>query len=326
MIRELRHFREQIEQRVGRSIPDAMWAELVKEGFPRQRTISDAAEFVKEKYRLVGLPLPKSGEEVEFIRSAVPHHEQRDPNRTLRREAVSLLLAEVALAEPSVEYFRRHRLGGKLLSWDAAAAWIDKQAGRDGKPTRWGPITARKSERAPFEIKAIGYAVAGSNWAHHKLVTHGGVLDDLRLRCESLSRLVGWQPAEAVMFVLTNEIPLVSAIRVREELKFPVQSASRIVLTIAPTLTPQEVAEEYKKARQRFLGAGRRQRKMKEKHLRLAAFSALRPKDETLAKKMRAWNRRYRRWKYTEVTNFGRDVLEARGRLLQPFKGDLVRK
>ena len=56
------------------------------------------------------------------------------------------------------------------------------------------------------------------------------------------------------------------------------------------------------------------------------AFSALRPKNETLAKKMRAWNRRYRRWKYTEVTNFGRDVLEARGRLLQPFKGDLVRK
>ena len=326
MIRKRNHFREQIEQRVGRSIPDAMWAELVKEGFPRQRTISDAAEFVKEKYRLVGLPLPKSGEEVEFIRSAVPHHEQRDPNRHLRREAVSLLLAEVALADPSVDHFRLRRLGGKLLSWDAAAAWIHKQAGRDGKPTRWGPITARKSERAPFAIKAIGYAVAGSNWAHNKAVTHGGVLDNLRLIGESLSRLVGWQPAEAVMFVLTNEVPLVSAIRVREELKFPVQSTSRIVLTIDPTLTPQEVAEEYKKARQRFLGAGRRQRKMEEKHLRLAAFSALRPKDETLAKKMRAWNRRYRRWKCTEVTNFGRDVLEARGRLLQPFKGDLVRK
>ena len=74
MIREQNHFREQIGQRVGRSIPDAMWAELVKKGFPRQRTISEIVEFVKEQYRLVGLPLPKSGEEVEFIRSAVPHH------------------------------------------------------------------------------------------------------------------------------------------------------------------------------------------------------------------------------------------------------------
>ncbi len=128
------------------------------------------------------------------------------------------------------------------------------------------------------------------------------------------------------MFVLTGEVPLASAMRVQENLNFPVQAASRIVMTIDPTLMPQEVAEEYKRVRQRFLGEGRRQRKMEEKHLRLAEFSAMRPKDETLAKKMRTWNRRYPRWKYTQVTNFGRDVLEARRRLLQPLKGDLVKK
>ena len=84
-------------------------------------------------------------------------------------------------------------------------------------------------------------------------------------------------------------------------------------------------AEIYEKFRQRLLG--KRYRRLSDKHLELAKFSAMRPEDETLKKKMAAWNRRQSRrpkWKYSEVTNFGRDIAGARSRLLEPFKGELI--
>ena len=309
---------------------DEMWAELTKEGFPRdidnfRKDISQAVEFVKRRYRQAGVELPNSDDDkTEFLINR--RHDRRNANRRgLRQEAVSLLLAEIAREDPALQQFRKRHLRGEVIPWDKAAEWIEAQAAKDGKPTPWRPANAQNFEFPGFYFNVIRYAFPGSNWARAKNISYGGVLDELRRVAESLSRGLGWREAQAVMFTLTGEVPLVQPIRINEQVVFPVQAASRIVMTIDPTLPPREVAEVYKQHRQRFLGEGRRQREIEAKHLTLAAFSTTRPKDETLAQRMRAWNRKYPKWKYTERTNFGRDVATVRSRLMQPLKGDVAK-
>ena len=66
--------------------------------------------------------------------------------------------------------------------------------------------------------------------------------------------------------------------------------ASRINMEIDPTLTPEEVAEQYKKLRVPLIGT--RYRSMSEKHLRLAEFyGGHKPEGTTWTSLMDKWNR-----------------------------------
>ena len=93
-------------------------------------------------------------------------------------------------------------------------------------------------------------------------------------------------------------------------------AASRVELTVDPGCSAKEVADAYQKARRALVGP--RHRELSEKHIVLAQFGAERQKGKTLAKSMEQWNERYPKWKYTTVTNFGRDMNKAQQRLLQP--------
>ena len=150
-------------------------------------------------------------------------------------------------------------------------------------------------------------------WAKPIPVAAGGVLDELRVVSDRLARRHTWTPAQATTFVLTGNTPLVSPLRVKVQSSH-IPALSRLVLTVDPAISPRELAEHYRQARQQFVG--KRHRSMSEKHTTLVTFMNTRPPKETYARSMTAWNRKYPKWKYKAVSNFGRDVKTARKRLL----------
>jgi len=93
-------------------------------------------------------------------------------------------------------------------------------------------------------------------------------------------------------------------------------ASSRVILTIDPTETPAAVAEIYKKKRMELLG--KRHRSMSAKHMRLAMFVAERPDDESWEDKRQAWNSEFDGFRYQHRSNFTRDAIRARKRLLYP--------
>ena len=92
--------------------------------------------------------------------------------------------------------------------------------------------------------------------------------------------------------------------------------SSRITMEIDPTLTPEEVAERYKKIRVSLIGA--RYRSMSEKHMRLAEFyGGDKPEGTTWTALMTKWNHcQDRNWNYVRFETFARDCKQAWQRLM----------
>ena len=139
------------------------------------------------------------------------------------------------------------------------------------------------------------------------------MLERLRQISDRLSRRYRWQEAQATIFVLTGRTPLVPPAEAKIE-------REAIVLTVDPSLTPRQVADRYRQFRKDILGGGRI-KALSLKHLRLAAFDADRPSQETWKKKMDAWNRSApeEEWRYKNDGRFKRDCLQAKRRLLAPL-------
>ena len=99
-------------------------------------------------------------------------------------------------------------------------------------------------------------------------------------------------------------------------MRFSQPIASRITMDIDPTLTPEEVAEQYKKLRARLIGT--RYRSMTEKHLRLAEFyGGHKPEGTTWAALMDKWNHSQDKgWRYDRFETFARDCKQAWHRLM----------
>ena len=141
-----------------------------------------------------------------------------------------------------------------------------------------------------------------------------GILEDLRQLSERLAEEYAWTAADATLFVLTNTPPEIRPLTsVSQSRQLP--ALSRIVLTIDPALSPQEVAEHYRQLRQEIMPA--RHRDLSEKHLQLAAFSGTHPRLGTWQQKMVKWNSDHPDWKYKEASNFAHDCLQARRRVLR---------
>jgi len=64
---------------------------------------------------------------------------------------------------------------------------------------------------------------------------------------------------------------------------------ARVNLDVHPTLTPKEVAAEWSRVRRAILGD--RHRNLSEKHLELAIFNVAAAPGESLAARMKRWNR-----------------------------------
>jgi hypothetical protein len=91
---------------------------------------------------------------------------------------------------------------------------------------------------------------------------------------------------------------------------------SRVKLTIDPAVSPAELASAYKELRKKVMTS--RHRSLQPKKLKLAVFMSSRPSNESQRESMALWNKQYRKWKYEEIRNFGRDVAAGRRQLLNP--------
>ncbi|MFD9734820.1 hypothetical protein [Umezawaea sp. NPDC059074] len=162
----------------------------------------------------------------------------------------------------------------------------------------------------------------------------GGVLFKLNGLAERLARVHGWEKSQAATWVLTGWSPLIGLIRVTEQSPPVINNewrawGQRIKLVVHPAATAQEVANAYVSARKELelpeTYGKIRVRGLSISHLRLTAFVAGRT--GTWKQKMDSWHEEYSHIKhYSQLTNFIRDALDARMRVLNlaysPQKGE----
>ena len=306
-------------------------------------------------------PVPLGREAPKMLREKEPAPQGLEIS-ALRSLALSRLIAKEASEEPMVRSFREEVLGGELVPFYDIRRWVRDQhdpnpSGWLTVPithdpegvirteirasamehlsgvSRWSPsLTGGTLDDLP-RLRYLEYGTPGGAWSTIQPVVAGSVLDRLLTLAQRLiAPLVSlefptvpypWTVAQATVFVLTGLAPEVSTVKYRVRESPYLSGATRILLDIDPSTTPNEVAQEYRSVRDKILS--KRPRAMTEKHLRLAAFAAERPESETWDEKMRAWNQAYPEPQYTRYNygpedrrNFHKHVLDAWARLLYP--------
>jgi len=261
------------------------------------------------------------------------------------------LVAEEVSKDMGVQAFRTKVLGDQCLSLQEVSNWLQEKAREDGPATWWLKDYPIPSDQLAYHIIAI---TTSEGVTQHKLELHipqsprplgidvplsecltfrflfyrvpdsedikeiptaiNGTLEALRQLSERLAKEYAWTEADATLFVLTNHPPEVRPLTSTSQSR-QLPALSRIVLTIDPALSPQEVAEHYRQIRQEIMPS--RHRDLSEKHLQLAAFSGTQQRLGTWQQKMVKWNSIHPDWAYKEASNFAHDCLQARRRVLR---------
>ena len=323
--------RAALARRLGHEPEEEVWGRLVEEDYVREVWEGTAEiDYLEEKYR-------------EFNRISRPLLQPQKSAidsglRRIRLQILSGLTARQAANEKSVITFRRQYLTGGLLKLEEVVEWITRQATEDGPASTYlrvaipdGYELVRRNGRViteplltisnptsvtKVEAELLSYTSPEDQWARWISVKHGGTLDSLRVVSKALARRYTWWEAHATVFVLTGIIPLLSSLRGGVRVAYNQPISSRITMEIDPTLTPEEVAQHYKKLRASLIGA--RYRSMSEKHMRLAEFyRGHKPEGTTWTALMDEWNRSQdRSWGYSRFETFARDCKRAWERLM----------
>jgi hypothetical protein len=230
--------------------------------------------------------------------------------RGIHEQALSRVLLHLIDNENDrfgVRAFRPEILRRHLISPHNVPRWIKQKHEDQGPPTI---IVSGRERRAQL----LAY-VDGEEVIRRVATRAGAPLDRLRRISEQVSAFGGWHPARVATYVLTGVEPTVPTMEVSVRWQTPVAARSRIVLTVDPTCTPQEVAAVYRVQRARHFG---RVKRLSPKHARLAVFAAT---HEALppAEQMAAWNsgHRQRSHQYRRVAIFNRDSRIALTRLTE---------
>ncbi len=323
------NIRSELAGRLGREPREEVWNYLVEEAYVHDVWLEiEGIDYLEKKYR-------RFAQALEVLTQ--PPKTATEPDlRQIRLQILSDLIAQHAATEKSVVVFRRKHLPEGLLKREKVVEWITRQAEEEGPASRYLRVpaphgydpTTRTGHTAPpltivdsspviqIDVELLCYSAPGDQWARTLPVRHGGTLDSLRVVSKSLARRFTWREAQATTFILTNASPLLSSLRGKIRMAFSLPITSRINMEIDPTLTPEEVAERYKRLRARFIGA--RYRSMTEKHLRLAEFyGGDKPEGTTWAALMNKWNdSQDPGWAYDRFEVFARDCKQAWRRLM----------
>jgi hypothetical protein len=343
--------REALERYFDKPLTDSQWHFLVDKGYEDdllagKRRADEVAKELKEWWGIMGAG-PAGAESARPEMAGKRYQANSDKER--RQQAVSYLLAKDAEALEEVDGFRRTYLPDGLLPWEKMEAWILAQAREAGVATRFVEVPSpsdleirgdnakralvfepelRVSE-VPGEVGvavrwgALKYGTPDKDYIETVLTVAGSMLDRLRKTSERLSRRYQWTPEQATVFVLTGEPPLHCLVRLTRAVKTTLPVVSRIELSVDPAVTPEDLAEFYRAARQRMM-PGRRHRAQDRKALELAKFSAGRDESEPWEETLRVWNEtiaaEHSGWQYNDKQkrNFPRDMKMARERLLFP--------
>jgi hypothetical protein len=256
---------------------------------------------------------------------------------------LSELAADEAARQSGVVDFRKEVLKERLLAPEQVESWINQQAKLDGPASHWlGDVPVPSNHQLEFDAKLGGlvirpelklsrltrstslrfldYAALPDLWVRRVPIAAGGVLERLKYLGEDLVRSYDWEAAAATLFVLTGRIPLIQPLILKFTLSAATFKRRAIELSVDPAVSPAELAKQYGVLRSKLI-SGRRVRPLSEKHLRLASFIVEKP-DESWASRLHRWNKAFPKWKYVHSTNFRRDVLKARERII----GNVVRE
>lgn len=255
-----------------------------------------------------------------------------------RARLLSRLVAKHAESDEEVRAFRARHLPDGLVRWASFDEWLREHLASHDSHTRY--ITAplppeadivregRRDRLVPpldelhgfgIQVRLLDYALPDDTWTRHVAVAVGSVPDQLRELAESLSSAFAWRPQQATIFVVCGVVPLIAPVRVsttrnKTRNRRGVPWARRIKLDIDPEATPEEVVRAFRKARSDMRLP--RQRNLSAKHLRLAVFAGIDHEGRSWRDRHLLWNDQFPHWAYTQQSNFRRDALRARDRVL----------
>lgn len=129
-----------------------------------------------------------------------------------------------------------------------------------------------------------------------------------------------WEKAAGTLFVLTGRIPLIQPLVLKFTWNAGTFKRRTVEVSVNPSVSPAELAKQYGVLRTKLI-SGRRVRPLSDKHLQLALFLVEKP-DEGWASRLHRWNKVFPKWKYVHASNFRRDALKARERVV----GNVVRE
>ena len=232
------------------------------------------------------------------------------PRRRAHEEALAAVLTHETVCHAhdlfGVRTFRRTVLRDRLLRGAEVSAWIRTQTLTQGRPT------IHKDQHG-VHVNILACVSGTSDTRIDRVPTrNGSPVDRLRVVSEDVAAWCGSTPADTARWVLTGEPLRLSALQAEVRIQAPMRARSRIVLTVAPTCTPREVARAYRITRRQWFG---RLRRVTDTHARLAVFAieqgAL-PAPEQMAR----WNRQAGTpHRYRQVSVFVRDARHAVQRL-----------
>jgi len=336
--------RRDVEKELGRLVPDLVWEFMVQEPYVSEAKI-EGVRWLAQKIAMLLPPLEDTGRSAK-AKLKRSRRQRRDTIVSARRRATSWLLAAIARRDEQLKAFRQRYLEGVLLKPDEVEDWLQKNSDQRRyrhavvlslqmetdsrvlavKPNREVPVALLKGNRMEnvASIEFLSYIRVSSGFVRRMPVGRDGPLRILYQLAERLAKFFRWNPADAVIFVLTDRIPPVDLYSVAptwppssemgsefEGLR-PIACLGRITITVDPLITPREVSEIYSPIRAKLLKGKPKQ--LSEKHIYLGGFIAER--DTVDLRAMAAWNAEYSKWKYKRFSNFARDRRTARKILL----------
>jgi len=256
---------------------------------------------------------------------------------------LSRLAADEAKRQPGVIAFRKEVLKDRLLATEHVESWVNQQAKLDGPVTHWlGDVPVPSKHRFEFDSKSgtlvihpelrisrldcsaslqfLSYAALPDLWVRKLPTAAGGVLERLRHLSEDLVRSYDWEEAAGTLFVLTGSIPLIQPLLLKFTWSARTFKRRTVELSVDPAVSPAELAKQFGALRSKLI-PGRRVRPLSNKHLQLASF-LVEKSDESWASRLHRWNKAFSKWKYAHASNFRRDALKARERVV----GQVVRE
>lgn len=339
--------RRQVESELHFPLTDAMWQDLKKRGIilhvaAGNISLSDVEDEVLHLLSTYGSPIPVLDTPPAMLSEGGASASDVSPQEVVR----SRIVADLIGRHIDVLAFRADGtfgLGGKLLKWVEVESWIlsrYKEATvrlpqlvldnvpippeytdvlttthmvNDGMPELHVTMPPKQvHERARFLV--LRYINPGKSKERQILIPwNADTLYYLHRLAQHLVQTAPWTEAQAVIFILTGIPPLIASMTSRFEYNATAE-LSRLYLTIDPELSPREVAEGYRKIRQRLTGTHRRS--LTEKHTQLAYFAVTQLKSQPLSVRMAEWNKQHPEWSYSRASNFSRDMLQAQRRLL----------
>lgn len=233
----------------------------------------------------------------------------------------SARLAVVERRAPDVVTFRStHLPGGRLLDWEEVPAWMVRMGLPDLPPSARAKSEDDEDgrERASRQGEEIWftYVVPGDARQIAAVAFPDTPLAALRPVVSRLTRAVPWTEPQATIFVLTDEVPLVTSLRVSTKRYNDLANLPRLVLEVDPRVSQRDLAAAYQAARGQLMPEAW-PRPLSNKHLALALFGGLQEgREGRLAERMERWNTEHPEWSYTQTSNFARDMALAGRRLL----------